>query len=177
MRSLARKLVDEFFFRFLPPERLHSDQGKNFESAVVSEVCRLLGIVKSRTTPYHPQSDGFVECFNQTLLDMLSKAVHERPFEWEDHIRRLCLTYNSSVNQITRHTSFYLMFGRQVRMPVDLMYGNSTPHSTTLPQYVADLRSNLTAVYEQVTATMSAKRGRRSYMTAGCTGSHSSLVI
>jgi len=159
--TVARKLVDEFFFRFSPPERLHSDQGKNFESAVVSEVCRLLGIVKSRTTPYHPQSDGLVERFNRTLLDMLSKAVHERPFEWEDHIRRLCLAYNSSVNQTTGHTPFYLMFGRQVRMPVDLMYGSPTPHSTTVPQYVADLRSNLTAAYEQVRATMSTKLGRQ----------------
>ena len=61
--TVARKMVDEFFLRF---SLLHSDQGKNFESAVISEVCKLLGIAKSRTTPYHPQSDGLVERFNQT---------------------------------------------------------------------------------------------------------------
>ena len=109
--TVAKKLVDEFFCRFSPPERLHSDQGRNFESAVIVDVCKLLGIVKSRTTPYHPQSDGLVERFNRTLLDMLSKSVHERPFEWEDHIRRLCLAYNTSVNPTTGHTPFYLMFG------------------------------------------------------------------
>ena len=92
---------------------------------------------------------------------MLSKAVHERPFEWEDHIRRLCLAYNSSVNQTTGHTPFYLMFGWQVRMPVDLMYGHPTLLSTTVPQYVADVRSNLTAAYEQVRATMSTKLGHQ----------------
>ena len=53
--TVATKLVDEFFCRFSPPERLHSDQER---SAVVSEVCKLLGIAKCRTTPYHPQSDG-----------------------------------------------------------------------------------------------------------------------
>ena len=56
---VARKLVDEFFCRFSPPEQLHSDQGRNFESEVISEVCKLLGVVKSRTTPYHPQLDGW----------------------------------------------------------------------------------------------------------------------
>ena len=48
--TVARKLVDEFFLRFSTPEQLHSDQGRNFESAVISEVCKLLGIQKSRTT-------------------------------------------------------------------------------------------------------------------------------
>ena len=91
--TVAKKLTDEFFFRFSPPEQLHSDQGRNFESDVVSEVCKLLGVVKTRTTPYHPQSDGLVERFNRTLLDMLSTAAGERPFDWESHLRRLCLSY------------------------------------------------------------------------------------
>ena len=57
--TVANKLT-EFFFRFSPPEQLHSDQGRNFESDVVAGVCRLLGVAKTRTTPYHPQSDGLV---------------------------------------------------------------------------------------------------------------------
>ena len=52
---VVKKLTDEFFFGFFPPEPLHSDQGRSFESEVVAEVCRLLGIEKTRTTPYHPQ--------------------------------------------------------------------------------------------------------------------------
>ena len=58
--TVAQKLVNEFFLRFSPPERLHSDQGRNFESAVILEVCKLLGIAKCRTTPYHPQCDGWL---------------------------------------------------------------------------------------------------------------------
>ena len=49
--TVAGKLTDEFFFRFSPAEQLHSDQGRNFESDVIAEVCRLLGVVKTRTTP------------------------------------------------------------------------------------------------------------------------------
>ena len=83
--TIASKLTDEFF-RFLPPEQLHSDQGRNFESAIIAEVCKLLGVAKTRTTPYHPQSDGLVERFNRTLLDMLATAVHEQPVEWESEL-------------------------------------------------------------------------------------------
>ena len=67
--ALQNKLVDEFFFRF-GPEQLHSDQGRNFEAEVVQEICKLLEIVKTRTSSYHPQSDGLVERMNHTLLDM-----------------------------------------------------------------------------------------------------------
>ena len=71
----------ELFFRFSPPEQLHSDQGRQFESTVNAEVCKLMGIAKSRTTPYHPQYDGLVERFNRTLLAMLATTAQERPFE------------------------------------------------------------------------------------------------
>ena len=159
--TVARKLVDEFFCRFSPPERLHSDQGRNFESAVIAETCKLLGINKSRTTPYHPQSDGLVERFNRTLLDMLSKSVGDYPSQWEHHIRRLCLAYNTSVNPTTGHTPFFLMFGRQVRMPVDIMYGTPGVSSAPVPKYVAELRDSLTSAYQQVRTTTAAKLKRQ----------------
>ena len=73
--TVVRKLTDEFFFCFCPPEKLHSDQRQNFELEVVAEVCRLLGIMKARTTPYHPQSEGLVERFNWTFLNMLATAA------------------------------------------------------------------------------------------------------
>ena len=133
--TVASKLVDEFFFRFSPPEQIHSDQGRNFESEVIAEVCKLLGVVKSRTTPYHPQSDGLVERFNRTLLNMLATAVSKRPFQWESHLRRLYLAYNTSVHQTTGYSPFFLMFGRQVRMPVDRDVWDSYSsefHSTTI---------------------------------------------
>lgn len=59
--TVAQRLADEFFFQFSPPEQLHSDQGQQFESTLTAEVCRILGIAKSRTIPYHPQLDGLVE--------------------------------------------------------------------------------------------------------------------
>eukprot|EP00731_Ephydatia_muelleri_P001300 Em0001g1300a len=51
-----------------PRDSLHTDQGKNFEAKIIKEICALLDIKKTRTTAYHPQSDGLVERFNRTLL-------------------------------------------------------------------------------------------------------------
>ena len=120
--TVGRKLVDEMFCRFSPPEQLHSDQGRQFESELVKEICKLLGVRKTHTTPYHPQGNGMVERFNRTLLDMLSTTVGDHPSNWEHNLRKVCLAYNSSVHASTGFSPFFLMFGRQVTLPVDLMY-------------------------------------------------------
>ena len=156
--TVARKLVDEFFLRFSLPDQLHLDQGRNFESAVISEVCKLLGVRMSRTTPYHPQSDGLVERFNRTLLDMLATAVYDRPFEWEQHLPRLCHAYNTSIHPTTGSSPFFLMFGRQARMPVDIMLGTMTSTPSTVSQYVLNLRNSLETAYEYVRSQMGHKQ-------------------
>ena len=73
--TCAEKLVSELFSRFGVPRQLHSDQGRNFESSLFAQMCKILGIEKTRTTPFHPRSDGMVERFNKTLTDMLAKMI------------------------------------------------------------------------------------------------------
>ena len=76
-KTIARILLNEMFFRFSLPDQILSDQGRQFESGIMEELCKLLQIEKSRTTPYHPQGDGLVERANRTLLSMLSTVVGE----------------------------------------------------------------------------------------------------
>ena len=128
--------MTEFFFRFSPPARLHSDQGRNFEADVNAEICKILHIMKTRTTPYHPQSDGLVEWFNQTLLSMFSTASRDNPNEWGTHLRHLCMVYNTSLHPTTGYSPFYLMFGCRARLPTDIMYGTPTPEAVPVTEYV-----------------------------------------
>ena len=65
---VARVFVNEFVCRFGVLDSVHTDQGKNLEAEIIKEICTLLDIKKTRTTAYHPQSDGLVERFNRTLL-------------------------------------------------------------------------------------------------------------
>jgi len=139
--TVAHKLINEFFFRFSLPEQLHSDQGKQFESTVIKEVCNLLQIKKTRTTPYHPQSDGLVERFNRTLLSMLSTTIADHPWDWEDDLRQLCYAYNTSVHSTTGHTPFFLKFGRQARLPVDLAFQLPSDQPEYHSQYVNQLQN------------------------------------
>ena len=159
--TVARQLVDQFFFRFSPPERLHSDQGRNFESSLIAETCKLLGVEKSRTTPYHPQSDGLVERFNRTILDMLATAVTDQPFEWEKHLPRLCFAYNTSIHPTTGYSPFTLMFGRQARLPTDIALGTPSPSPTTVTQYADSLRESLNFAYECVRERMGHQLGKQ----------------
>ena len=152
--TVANKLTQEFFFHFSLPEQLHSDQGRQFELNLISEMCRLLQIQKSRTTPYHPQIDGLVERFNRTLLDMLSTSIKDHQGTWKDHVRAVYMAYNTSVQPTTGFTPFYLMFGRQACIPVDVMFGSSPVANMSQSDYATTLKQSLTSAYNHVRQRM-----------------------
>ena len=80
--TIVTTLQDQIFTMVGPPQRLHSDQGRNFESHILSELCKAFGVEKSRTTPYHPMGDGLVERMNRSLLNLL-RTLMERQFNWK----------------------------------------------------------------------------------------------
>ena len=80
--TVARVLRDSWFSCYGIPYRLHSDRGRNFESAVVSQLCQLYGVKRSRTTPYHPQGNGQMERFNQTLCGLIKSLPSEDRRKW-----------------------------------------------------------------------------------------------
>ena len=84
--SVAEVLVQEFIGRFGVPHSIHSDQGREFESQLIAQLCRLLHMKKTRTTPYNPTSDGMVERMNRTVKQMLSSLVNETQNNWDDHL-------------------------------------------------------------------------------------------
>ena len=121
--TTADTLVTQFFCRFGVPRILHSDQGSNFESILFKEMCRLFEIDKTRTTPYHPRSDGMVERFNRTIQQMLRAFVNDRRSDWDEHLPYLCMAYRSTEHASTGFTPNMLMLGRESSLPFDLMLG------------------------------------------------------
>ena len=101
--TVAGKMVEEYFCRFGMPTELHSDQGRNFESHVFSEVCTILGIKKTRTTPYNPKSDGFIERFNRTLITMVAVMIdpNKKQRDWDKQLPYAMFAYRSSPQEST----------------------------------------------------------------------------
>ena len=98
-------LWQKFIIHYGIPDRIHSDQGKSFEAEVVQELCELLKIKKSRTSPYHPQGNGMTERFNRTLLSMLGTLEPTKKVDWAMYVESMTHAYNSTTHDSTPHVS------------------------------------------------------------------------
>ena len=119
--TVANVLVSEWFHKFGIPERIHSDQGRNFEGSVVKQLCQMYGIVKSRTTPYHPQGNGLCERFNRTSHNLLKSLSSDKKKKWPEYLPELVYCYNAAVHASTGMSPFAMMFGRQPKLPIDII--------------------------------------------------------
>ncbi|KAK3090931.1 hypothetical protein FSP39_015821 [Pinctada imbricata] len=162
---VADKLVTEFICRFGCPDRIHTDQGREFESELFSEVCKLLGVEKSRTTPYRPQSDGLIERFNRTMKQMLTMFVNENKRDWDDHLPFLMMAYRSTEQTSTHCTPNLLMLGKEIKCPLDVMVGSPpSMRETFCPvQYVEWLKESLKTNYD-----MTRKNLKQSFTRQKC---------
>ena len=110
--TTAVKLVEEFVARFGAPLEIHTDQGRNFQSDMFRAVCKLLGVTQTRTTPYHPASNGQVERFNQSLLQMIRCYTEKDQSIWDEQLSLLLAAYRSTPHQSTGVSSNLMMLGR-----------------------------------------------------------------
>ncbi|KAK0139129.1 Transposon Ty3-I Gag-Pol polyprotein [Merluccius polli] len=123
-KQVARQLWDRYFCIYGFPERIHSDQGANFESQLIRELLMISGVKKSRTTAYHPMGNGMVERFNRTLGSMIRALSPRAKQKWPQMLQTLTFAYNCTAHESTGYAPFYLMYGRIPRLPIDVMFHN-----------------------------------------------------
>ena len=143
---IAESLLD-IFSRLGFPQEILSDQGSQFTSGLMKEICRLISIKQSFTTPYHPMANGLNERFNGTLKAMLKRICQERPKDWDRYLPAILFAYREVPQSSTGFSPFELLYGRTVRGPLtlirDVWIGNDQGEVYNTYQYVSNLKNKL----------------------------------
>jgi hypothetical protein len=146
---MARVLVERIMCRHGAPVTLLSDRGRPFMSALAREVYRLLRVKKVSTAAYRPQTNGLVERFNRTLASMLSMYVNSKHSDWDRYLPYVTFAYNTTPHAGTKESPFFLLYGREARLPIDSMLLPVEPHTdTTVEEYRAELVEGLKVAHE-----------------------------
>ena len=156
------KALHDFFLIYGYPKFLHSDQGRNFLSKTISELCDIAGITKTRTTPYHAMGNGMTEKFNHTLLNMLGTLEEDQKKDWKSYVPSMVQAYNSTRHDSTGYSPFYLMMGRHPRLPIDVLMGISREEDLET-DYVRGVQNRLKHAFETATKLASKSSSRHKH--------------
>ena len=149
-------------------KKIISDQGRNFESDLINELCKIAGVKKVHTTPYHPQGKGQCERFNSTLCNMLGTLSEEEKSDWKSHLGCMTHAYNCTKHASTTYSPYYLMFGRHPRLPIDIECGLNKPNcsdNSSKSRYIQKLRRRLNYVFQKASkySDQQAKKYKQGY--------------
>ena len=122
-------------------------------------------MVRSRTTPYHPQGNGKTERLNQTLLAMLRTLPETKKSHWKDSQYKVVHAYNCTRHEATGFSPFFLLFGRSPRLPVDVIFGIEPNASLNYPTYVKEWQSAMKEAYALASkrSESSGQKGKKQY--------------
>ncbi len=144
----------QLFSRVGIPEEILTDQGTNFTSRLMKQLHQQLGITAVRTSPYHPQTDGLVERFNQTLKRMLRKFVADTGCDWDKWLPFILFAYREVPQASTGFSPFELLYGWQVQGPLDLlkkawMAPADKTEERSIVKFVLEMRNRLERYREE----------------------------
>nr|VZI14049.1 unnamed protein product [Spirometra erinaceieuropaei] len=138
--TVAEAIMSTWVARFGVPDVIHSDQGANFESLLVHELCSRLGIQKTRTTAYPPQGNGQTERTNKSILSLLRAFIDSANNDiWDTLIPHCLLSYRSTIHKSTGFTPAMLTYGRELQLPLDSYLPTPRPEFPTPPSYITKL--------------------------------------
>lgn len=114
---VANIMVNEIIFRYGTPVTLLLDNGSNFVSNLMKNVCKLLGINKIETCVYRPQANGQVGRFNQVIATGLAHLVNQHMNNWDQFLPLVLFSYRTARNNTRKLSPYQINFGRLARLP------------------------------------------------------------
>ncbi|KAJ8414969.1 hypothetical protein AAFF_G00024920 [Aldrovandia affinis] len=140
----------------VPPEYI-SDQGRNFESQLIQQLCSFYGVQKTHTTPYHPQGNGQCERFNRTLHSLLQTLPPAKKLDWPNYLPHVTFSYNTTIHQTTGESPHLLMFGQEPQLPVDFLLGRiQEPNGGTVNDWLREHQMRLQTAFDGATERIQA---------------------
>ena len=161
-KSIVKALIKFFTFVGLP-KSVQSDQGSNFMSGIFQQVMHELGIKQFRSSAYHPESQGALERFHQTLKNMIRSYCFDTEKDWDEGIHLLLFAVRESVQESLGFSPFELVFGHSVRGPLKLLKEKFLSNDETplnLLQYVSDFRNRLSRACEVARSNLKTSQGK-----------------
>ena len=163
--TVAAALVDGFIARFGVPYWIKTDRGSQLTGKVFTELCKILEVDHRTSTPFHPQGNAKCERMVKVVGNLISCHCRTQK-EWDDKIPLLTMAYRSTLHEVTGYTPNYLMLGREIFLPLDIMIGTLPEEQRKIaPTYVKELKENLESCFEEVRDALSSygERQRRYY--------------
>lgn len=155
--TVAKTFVFEYIPRFGVPQTITSDRGTQFESRLFSELGKLLGSKRIRTTAYHPQSNGMVERFHRHLKAALmarGKTTH-----WREELPFVLLGIRSTLKEDLGCSPAELVYGQPLRLPGEFLVDSPTTNPVDFSNFVDRLRLHMRNV--RPSETRSPKNNKR----------------
>jgi Integrase zinc binding domain/Integrase core domain len=116
--EVSKFIYEEIICQHGCPARILSDRGSHFNNRIIELLSERFQIKHHFSTPYHPQTNGLVERFNRTLCESLAKLKDETN-EWDLYIAPALFAYRTSKHSITKIEPFFLVYGRNAKLPTD----------------------------------------------------------
>ena len=150
-KEVAKALVHHVFSRFGAPYDLVTDQERTFESQLFKEVMNLYKVRKSRISAGKPSSNGKVENYIKSLTRQVTVLAAEEPKDWPDFLPHVLHAYRAAISSVTGFSPYEIMFGRKMRVPLDMAHGVPPGMELQDPQsYPAVLRERLDKIHKIV---------------------------
>ena len=155
--TVARALVTEIFSRLGCPQSLSSDKGSNFMSELFQEMCKLLQVKRINSTAFNPQMQGKVEKFHLGLNQTMSHYVNKYGNDWDEFVNYALMAHRAIPHSITRYSPFYLLHGRQMRLPMEddlttgkFLKGEPKDNRSLIQDHIDTLADRLEEAYRVV---------------------------
>ena len=154
-RHVLRYLEQEYLPRYGAPEIAITDQGQEFNAVPLNQYMKEVGIERRRASPYHPQKNGRIEPFHQTLKDMIRKLVNQKASEWEDCLGHALWAHRISTSSVTGFTPFFLQYGRRPRAPLTKLLNRTEGDD---PRAIGERIDELARAFQEAARSMEESR-------------------